>query len=536
MRKRLTALLLVMGMALSLAGCGAKKAEDPDTAGKHYASDKAMDVFQAIEAIHSLKDFTYALEVSNVDQESGALAGTRYTVDGAWYTSTHQASFTVKLADESVLTTVVVDGTDLYADVGTAQKNLSEHGQSEYAKLSEDMVHFTLQEDPWTALESGRLSAANASLKELYEKVKHYNAKRVKKGKQVSKLSLGLGDLQGTLLDITGDLINNKAVYQQGLGAVLQEDFGMLLDSGDWTTEALLEQKWSVYEETYETLMELQTIGDFNGWTAKLLACGEEGVGYSLDLTKNFDQGTNYCLSVWPAQAEPVKMPQKAVEAQDAPGEVLELYLVAKHYLEQTAETKEEPEEMTQEELEENLDLSSGTPIEGRSREDGLALVDADITIDDGVSVTVPFLSRYDKLEGEGSDGSYNDIYQASNGYMLEYVTAEARDPKKAAKENAEMYVKEFRDTWGFEIVQEASEPQVSADGKVAMAGMGYRDKELGQDVTVITGCIGVEGSKTMLNFDLFVYSKSVTDKELQSIEDLMHALGVELPVTVTKN
>ena len=366
--------------------------------------------------------------------------------------------------------------------------------------------------------------------------MKHYNAKRVKKGKQVSKLSLGLGDLQGTLLDITGDLINNKAVYQQGLGAVLQEDFGMLLDSGDWTTEALLEQKWSVYEETYETLMELQTMGDFNGWTAKLLAAGEEGVGYTLDLTKNFDQGTNYCFSVWPAQAEPVKVPQKAVEAQDTPGEVLEVYLVAKHYLEQTAESKEEPEEMTQEELEENLDQNSGTPIEGRSREDGLALVDADITTDDGVSVTVPFLSKYDKLEGEGSDGSFNDIYQASNGYMLEYVTAEARDPKKAAKENAEMYVKEFRDTWGFEIVQEASEPQVSADGKVAMAGMGYRDKELDQDVTVITGCIGVEGSKFMLNFDLFVYSKSVTDKELQGIEDLMHALGVELPVTVTKN
>jgi hypothetical protein len=193
---------------------------------------------------------------------------------------------------------------------------------------------------------------------------------------------------------------------------------------------------------------------------------------------------------------------------------------------------------MSDEEMEENFGAGDedAVAVETQEREDYPSLVSAKMVTNDGVEVTLPFLADYESLEGQGGDNGANDVFESSNGYVLEYVSAESRDVRKTAQGNAKMYADEFKETWGYEILQQASEASVSADGTAAVAGMAYRDAESGQDVSVITGCVQVEGSEEMMNLDLFVYSKSVTDMELAAIDDLMHALGVETPVTVLKN
>lgn len=127
-------------------------------------------------------------------------------------------------------------------------------------------------------------------------------------------------------------------------------------------------------------------------------------------------------------------------------------------------------------------------------------------------------------------------MFQSSNGYVLEYVAAERRDLAKVAKENADMYAEDFRENWGYPTVTEPSQSILSANADAAMAGLAYHNVDVDQDVTVITGCLDVENSNEMLYFDLFVYSKSVTDKEISAIGDLLQVLGTELPVEIIKN
>lgn len=550
MFKRLTALTLALTLLLTLTGCGRSR-QTEDTQGRQFASETPMDVFEAIDAVRALKDFTFELQVSRVDADTGALGERKYTASGSWFTSTRQAAIEMKLGDESALTTLTVDGANLYADLGTAAAALQEHfealGAEEYAedmrgvtaRLSEDMVHIPLKEDPWTALESGRLSGSRAGLETLYQKVRQTNAKRVTLERNVGKLSLGLGDLQGTLLDIAGELVRNKALYQGELGRVLTEDFGAVLGETGVDADTLLDEKWAVYEETGEELSALQEAGDFNGWTAKLLACGDERSGYTLDLTLCFNEPVNYFLNVYPAQPKPVEPPRSAVELQDAAESVMLVWLDGKTYLNQTLTAQEEElgEELTEEELQEAVDeAGDGFAVETAPMEAFPSLVTARIYTDDGCSRTVPLLADYESLEGEGEEGRPVDVFQSSNGYVLEYVNAEERDLAETARANAEMYATEFRDGWGYDTVLEPTQAVVSAAGDVAVAGVAYHNVDLEQDVTVLTGCLSVENSHDILYFDLFVYSKSVTDKEIAAIGALMQALGVEQPVEIIKN
>jgi hypothetical protein len=151
----------------------------------------------------------------------------------------------------------------------------------------------------------------------------------------------------------------------------------------------------------------------------------------------------------------------------------------------------------------------------------------------DGGERRVPLLSMYDDMQG-GKDGS-SDVYQSSNGYVLEYVTAEKRDLAQAAEENARLYAEEFREGQGMEIVQAPTSSVTSTEGDAAAAGLVYHDEQTNQDVTVLTCCLGVENSGEMLYLDIFVYSKSVKKQEIAAIGALMRELGLELPLEILK-
>ena len=166
-----------------------------------------------------------------------------------------------------------------------------------------------------------------------------------------------------------------------------------------------------------------------------------------------------------------------------------------------------------------------------KAGEDSLTAVT--MATSDGGERTVPVLCAYEEMQG-GKDGS-SDVYQSSNGYVLEYVTAEKRDLAQAAEENARLYAEEFREGQGMEIVQKPTASVTSTEGDAAAAGLVYHDKQTKQDVTVLTCCLGVENSGEMLYLDIFVYSKSVKKQEIAAISALMRELGLELPLEILK-
>jgi hypothetical protein len=174
----------------------------------------------------------------------------------------------------------------------------------------------------------------------------------------------------------------------------------------------------------------------------------------------------------------------------------------------------------------------SGCGAGTQSAEDSLTAVT--MATSDGGERRVPLLPGYEEMQG-GKDGS-SDVYQSSNGYVLEYVTAEKRDLAQAAMENAQLYADEFRDAQGMEIVQAPTDSVAAAEGTAAAAGLAYHDKTTDQDVTVLTCCLSVENSGEMLYLDIFVYSRSVTDREMAAIGVLMRELGLELPLELIKN
>lgn len=552
MIKRLCALTLALAMLFTLSACGKQR----EKGSEGYASDQPMDVFAALEAVRDLKDFTFDLLVSDVDPDSGEAGDLRYSVSGAWYTSTKQATAQIALADGTGLTTLSVDGTDFYADLGTASSVLAprfeQKGLEFYAsdmegarkRLKEDYVHFALQEDPWTTLEGGRLSGSWESLKKLYEKVKRNNARRVRMEDHVGKLSLGLGDLQGTLLDITADLTKQKALYVGELTRVLDEDFGAVVSRSGLDTKSLLNEKWFLFQDTGEELAQLQSAGDINGWTAKVLACGDEEHGYSLDMTLCFNKSTNYRLNVYPAGAETIKVPKQFVEAEDVAESAYLVYTEGKAYLKNPGKTGEEDtdsdnQELTDDEIDELFGMEEEeptVPVSTQSLEGSTSLVTTTIYTKDGGERVVPLLAEYEKLKSEEGEDKPSDVSENSGGYVLEYSTIKKRDLAEAAAENVQIYAREFHDTWGYEIIHEPTDCVFSPEGDVAAAGMAYHDLDLEQDVTVITCCLKVENSRQMLYFDLFTYSKSITDKEIQAIGELMGQLGVELPLEIIKN
>lgn len=555
MIKRLTALLLAVSMLFSLSACG-KGEEAVDITGKRYASDRAMDVFAAVEAVRQLKDYTFELRVSQLDPESGQLLRTNYTASGAWYSSTGQAQAQIALEDGTVLTNLTLDGSALYADLGTAASvlapRLRELGweadsralEEAQERLQGDVVCIPLAEDPLTAWKSGRLCGSREGLERLFQKVKNNNARRVKLEKHVGSLSLGLGDIQSTLLDVTGDLLGNQSLYQGEFAQVLSEDFGPVLEQMNLEAESLLGEKWESIRQTDEELSELQSDGAFNGWTAKLLACGDEKSGYSLDLTLNLSRATNYCLSVWPAQAEKLTVPEQTWELREDAQSAAVVWQSAKKLV--NHEGGEEEEELAGIDAEEysgdqfkeifGLDDMSWADVSTTAVEGSDSLVTGVMTTMDGGSRTVPLLVEHQELQSNSSSGQLDDIYESSNGYVLEYTTANKKDFAQTAENNAKLYADEFRNERGWDIVSEPGSSTVSGKGDAAAAGLVYHDGDSGQDVTVITCCLDVENSRFMLYLDIFVYSKSVTDRELQAIGDLMHYLGVEMPVEIIQN
>ncbi len=564
MRNRIIAFVLALAMALSLAGCGnsadADSSAGSTTVTKTYASETAMDVFETIEAVQALEDFTFTLQVNALDEETGEATSTTMTLNGEWYASTKQASLAMTMANGETLTTLLVDGDQLYVDVVTASGYLSERFKdtdeedSEYfveelADLAEsfptDYISIQLQEDPWATLDGDGFAAVKELLENVYKSVKKATEGEVSTSSSTCTLSLGLGDLQTQLLEVYESLVEGKDTYQTFLSDYINQNFSALMEASGWTMSDLMDTIWYDFEETYEDLTELEAYGDWNDWTMKLVTCGDGDSGYTLDLTDRRDDSVNYCLNVYPVEEDAdlaIDAPEASTEYSTIAEDVFTVFMdaiICRNYLngfddeedEESYDDEEDYEDYFDDDEEETeiSDELETTAIEGYDR-----LVATEMVTDDGVTAIIPVMKKYNTVEVETGSNGVVDIFLYTANYQMEYsnIVTDGRDIEEISQENLEIFASTFEEDYEYALTQEASEVVSAADGSACVAGLAYYDEDEECDVTILTGNIVVEDSDYVIGFDLFIYNDSLSNKEKNSITDFLTYLGLESPVT----
>jgi hypothetical protein len=577
MRKRIIALLLALAMVLSLAACGQKTEGDSSaeentlqTVEKNYTSNQAMDVFETIETVQKLKDITFTLQINSIDSETGEAASSMATITGECYATTKQANLTVSMPNSDIFTHIILDGTTCYVDVVSAAQYLSkgfleiDDDSLDGEFLAEDMtdiidkmdcdyVTIALKEDPWTTLEGDDFAQVKELISSLYQSIKKDVKSKVKTEGNTCKLTVGLGDLQKQLLKVTGSLTKEKKTYQSFLTDYIQGNFSALLDASGWTISDLMETMWADYEEDNEEWSELEADGDWNEWTMKLVTCGDEKSGYTLDFTDNGRKHVNYYLEVKSAEPKDVVLPEKSVAYDESTAmaeRMFTIYMDALIYRDYAWADLDGDEDDDDDEYyddddenefwdedEENTEISD--EIDTESIEGYKTILSTVLCTDDGISLTVPVPYNYQEATAYYTEDGVNSLILRTPGYDLEFssIYNDNRTSQTVVQENLDIYTEIYQDDMGYDIIQPASEVFTSADGSASVAGMGYYDSEDYEcNVTVITGNLPVKDSDYSINFDMLVYSDQVTQKEIQAITDMISYLGAEMPVTITKD
>lgn len=562
MLKRLTALLLCLSMALSLAGCRKKNEPAKDVPGssssqeevveKEYASTQAMDVFLTLDAVKQLKDFTFTLQINSVNPETGAAAKNLMLLTGSSFESLKQAKIEVEM-EKQPLTTLYFDGETMLMDAKTAAECFAEaftrltmlddedrDGFQEdllnvAAELPTDYADFHLPEDPWSSKEKGGFAPCRKALEQVMSSVKDSTASLVESGEAGCSLTLEGDALREELSKLTTSFTEETDVYEGWITSLLEQSCHEVLVSYGMDAEDWFMTKWEKQEQLHDTLTKEN--GDWKDWEMKIVTCGDASAGYTIDLTDQRETPRNYCLSVYPATAEPLGELPESTPSKKAADPLAELYSygeIYKRYREEDPSLDQESsDELTASDLnnaENQPDELTALPMEGYRQIGSTAFVTGD-----GISVTLPVPLKYDEVEAEREGESVVDIFFDNNGYVMEYSSLDARNPQNMVEENMAIFEETFRDEYEYPITQ-TGEVKTSSDGKTVMGGIGYYDEDEKQDVTILTGAISVPESEYAVGLDIFIYSKSVTKQDIQTIDEMLSALGVELPLTITKN
>lgn len=552
MRKRIIALLLAFCMAMSLAACGKKEKEPapPPVVEKTYASDQAMDVFETLETVRHMKEFTFELQINHMDEETGEPDRTMMAVSGVSGESGKYADLSLEL--EGVpFTRVILSGNQLMLNVKQAAlcladrfgalRSIDEEEKQDFADDLKEIAEacptefalFTLPEDIWSSVEQGGLSQPIQLLTRVYDNFKKDTASKVRSEKNSCVLTVGMGDLQAQLSGLTASLLGEEDVYRAAITSIMDNAFPKVLEAYGMSGDDWFDTKWEKYYLLQEELDERNALGQWVDWTVRLVTCGEESSGYTIDFTDNREEPRNYVLSVYPVEKTEKKELPETFNGEDVAEPLSDLYASWGIYQdlreldEEEAET--EPDDNGKGDEMDGMQLITGT-IEGGKHIKGTV-----ITTEDGIDIPVPVPAYYDSAEAEQESGYVSDIYLNSNGYVLEYTNMETRDPKEMVEDTLTTYEEVFGEDYEYPLTTKRN-TLVSKDGRFAIGGMGYYDEEEQQDVTVLTGSILVPDSEYCIGLDIFIYSRSVTDKEIAAMEEMLTYLGAGCPVTITKN
>lgn len=559
MMKRVTSLLLVFALLLSLlTGCGSSK--DASANAGDYASSKAMSFFDTVEAIRDLKDFTFKMPVYALLDDEGTQGDLLYTLSGASYESTKQARFTFKDIDDNIITEFFVDGTTCYVDYGSAISFVrSGYEASEYADvLQEDIqaledirtdaaqyLSIELSEDPWTTIHGDGAAAVRTLMGNVFKNVKKNLKDKVQMTKKTASLTVAGPDLQRELALVLENLLEN-ADYQTFSAGYLADNFADFVDQCAWTPEELVSSYWSDFENLYMELYELMEEGEWVDWSVRTVSCGDETNGYTIDLLSKGRYSRSLCLSVYPAQAEPVTCPD-AGDVMDYHEDIEDaayIYQVFRDYRRTMLEAynyevfyEGDEIDMDDADFEDGIDDSESAeltvkPIEGYER-----ISSALAATEDGFDREVPVLTQYSSseiTESELSKGA-TSILQENDGCTLEWYSLDSstRTPTEILEDNLYGYQEVYGEEWEYPILNPPTKILTSEDGTAAVGGLAYHDTDEDADVTMINLAWLVDGSEYAMCAEIRFYGGKIMNRDLHAANDLLKYLGLKMPMEV---
>lgn len=559
MVKRITSLILVLAMLLAfLTGCGGDSAIKSEHA-ELYASSKGLSLFDTLEAIKGLKNFSFEMPVSVLPDGDDTQSELLYTASGVCYADTKQAHVAFTDGDGEPVTEIYVDGSTCYVNYSDAVGFVKSGYESlEYAELlSEDIealdaiqkdsseyLSVELQEDIWTTLESDSTAAIRDMLSKVYKSIKRDMAEKSKDSKNTSSITVAGADLQAQVLKVLESLTNHSKDYTSFLENYLSSNFGELIDVSGWTPEEITGVYWADFENLATDLSTLSAEGEWNDWSVNAISCGDEENGYTIDLTSTGSYNRNICLSVYPAEAEALEMPTDTVDYLSDLENAAYVYQAFRDYR-RTILERYRPETMD----EEDINLSDEDFLEGLEEDDSITeltvnpisgyerISSALAATEDGVDQEVPVFSSYSSAEATASELSEGatDIYQEGDGFSLEWYSLDSttRSPKQIMEDNITGYEEVYRDEWEYEILTKPVSILTSDDGKKAVGAFAYHDDEEDADVTMINAAVLVDGSEYALCLEVRLYSDKMMNRDIKSVKDVLAYLDLEMPIDV---
>ncbi len=556
MVKRMLSLVLASAMLLvCLSGCGSSS-EATSANADLYASDTALSLFDTLEGIAELEDFSFEMPVYALSDSDGTQGDLIYTVSGVSYASTQQAYVSLTDGDGEAITEIYVDGATCYINYwaainyvksgyeSTDAEALSEDIEAMEAVVEESSEYLTveLQEDIWTTLEGDSFSSLRERLVKLYKSIRRDMAEKSKDGDHTSSITIAGADLQTQLLKVLDSLIDHSSDYTSFLEAYLSDNFEEFMDIIGWTAEETVDIYWDAFENLSVELYALEANGEWNDWSVYVISCGDEENGYTIDLTSTGSYNRNICLSVYPAEAETLEMPTDTTDYLSELENATYIYQAFRGYFKTVLAgySLDTDDEDDADEDEDDDDDSVSTELTVSAIDGYERIGSALAATEDGVDLEVPVFTNYTSGEIVASEqsGGATDIYQVGEGFTLEWYSLDSttRTPEEIIEDNVTGYEEVYEDEWGYEIVTEPVSIVVSDDGEKAVGAFAYYDEEEETEVTMINAAVWVDDSEYALCVEIRFYADTVMNRDINSAKDLLAYLGLELPIDVIQN
>lgn len=562
MKKRITALLLVFALLLSLlTGCQKSQTQSPgsDTSASDYASTSPLPLCETLEAMYKLEDYAFQLDVYALDEEnvSGDLL---YTAKGALYESTKQGHIAFTGTDGGAVTQVYLDGATAYVNSSEFvaflkaeyEKEQEEIDVSENLNALDDLdlpeyLSIPLTEDIWSTLKGDTTADVRALVRKVFDSIKKdVDKKSEEQGETCSTLVAG-NDLQNQVLKALDSLNGDSKIYRGVVEDYLEDNFADFAEACGWTTQEVADLFWDDFADLDTELQELVAQSTWKDWKVQAYSCGDEEQGYTVDLTSVGDFNRRICLSLYPEAAQSVEMPGESESYLDHLEDASYAYLDFLNRREEILsryETYDEFEDIDPAELEDWSDTDMEDSMIGMELEtDAVSgydrLSSTLAATEDGVEQQVPILKDYSYAECtylEGDSGSATDIYTTSDGYALEWYSIDAttRNAQQIVEDTTEQYVEIYGTDFEYEILTPQTETILSENGRCAVNAFSYYDSDEGEEVTVLSLAMAIGGSEYALCLEIDLYGSTVMNKEINGVKDLLTYLGLEMPIEVT--
>ena len=554
MKKRMTAVLLALGLSLSmLTGCGRTRADD------------FVDV---LDEVRGLDNYHLELTVTSDKESKDGVRISGDVAESAGQAKLVMTGFSDSVKEKGALD-IVISGRNIYLRPGSWTNYLARRFEklgtgAELAKnavqgeilddaaraLGDGYYKVTTQEPVFELLHGDNHKEAADALYSWYKGLRKTLKKDVEPKNRRHILRLKEARLRDRQLDRVNNLLDNEEVYRAALQTVFASVEDSITVSG-WTDSDILDTIWSGYRERSENLTKLK---EENKWEDKgtlVVNVGERGSdeAYQISAKKTGGETERYLhANIIPMeQARKVKVPKGAVSYSEQAENLATVFESSRTLMNYQpgepeeadsaeAEAGESWEKWVMDDRDDSKDYSAdlkGTPLKGYSR-----IQSTMVETEDGKKANLPAMKDYEVCDPAYTEsGNISTLSLTSDGCDMELYTVDkdGRSLEKVLSENVESYVKTYQEEWEFKITQKPSAVVKNKDGTACVAGFSYFDEDKKSQVTLVNLAAQIKGSNQATLYEVALYGNQVKEENIAGLNELCNYFGLKVPVKVLK-